>query len=104
MNRNTNLLDCDYCSLYLDVSVGMVVMIHDNTELPLIDDAGMYLSPGKRHKLGFNKKKNHLLSSPYSECTNDIPLAMQTMFNRYKGADYEYSQGVCNILCTQSYL
>jgi hypothetical protein len=82
----------------------MVAMIHDNTELPLIDVAGIRLTPGRRHKLGYTKKTTYFLPSPYSDCTNDIPPVMQAMFNRYQGADYAYSQGVCYTLCEQAYM
>ncbi|CAF3287705.1 unnamed protein product [Rotaria sp. Silwood2] len=87
-----------------DVSAGMVAMIHDNTQLPLIDVAGLVLAPGRRHKLGYKKKTYQFLSSPYTDCTTKIPLAMKAMFNEYEGADYAYSQGVCYTLCTQAYI
>ena len=91
-------------NLYLlDVGVGMVAMIHDNTELPLIDVAGMYLSNGNRYKLAYKRKSAYFLSSPYTDCTSEIPLSMSAMYSRYEGADYAYSQGVCHILCVQAY-
>jgi hypothetical protein len=79
-------------------------MIHDNTELPEIDIAGIELAPGRKHKLGYQKKAAYFLSSPYTDCTEKIPLVMQAMFNRYEGADYAYSQGICYTLCTQAYM
>ncbi len=88
----------------IDVSAGMVAMIHDNTELPLIAIAGIELAPGRRHKLSFKKRTYNLLSYPYSDCTTKIPLVMQAMFNRYQGADYAYSPVLCNLLCTQTYV
>lgn len=82
----------------------MVAMIHDNTELPLIDIAGIQLESGRKHKLSYKKKTYYLLPSPYSDCTNNIPQTMQAMFNRYSGADYAYSKALCYILCTQTYV
>jgi hypothetical protein len=79
-------------------------MIHDNTELPLIDIAAIELTPGRRHKLSYKKKAAYFLSPPYTDCTNEIPRTMQAMFNQYQGADYVYSQGVCYTLCTQTYM
>ncbi len=79
-------------------------MIHDNTELPEIDVAGIYLAPGRRHKLGYKKKEAYFLSSPHTECTDELPLAMQAMFKQYQGADYKYSQSVCYRLCIQAYM
>ncbi len=32
-------------------------MIHDNTQLPLIEKAGMTLAPGFKHRLTYMKKK-----------------------------------------------
>ena len=82
----------------------MVAMIHDNTELPLIEVAGIELAPGRRHKLSYKKSTHQLLPSPYSDCTNTIPLVMLTMFDQYEGADYAYSQVLCNTLCIQTYV
>ena len=82
----------------------MMAMIHDNTELPLIDVAGIELAPGRRHKLSYKKRTNQLLSSPYSDCTEEVPLVMQVMFDQYHGADYAYSQVICNVLCVQTYV
>jgi hypothetical protein len=82
----------------------MVAMIHDNTELPLIDVAGIELVPGRRHKLSYQKRSSHSLPAPYSDCTDEVSPAMHAMFNNYAGADYAYSQGVCYVLCTQAYV
>jgi hypothetical protein len=82
----------------------MVAMIHDNTELPLIEKAGIQLAPGRRHKLSYKKKTYQLLPPPYSQCTTKIPLVMQAMFNQYQGADYSYSQVLCYTLCIQTYV
>lgn len=88
----------------LDVTVGMVALIHDNTELPLIDVAGIELGTGQKHKLSYKKRNNIFLPSPYTDCTMDIPPAMDAMFKNYRGADYVYSQGVCYTICIQSYV
>ena len=82
----------------------MVAMIHDNTELPLIEVAGIQLAPGRKHKLTYKKRTHHLLPSPYTECTDKIPQVMKAMFRRYEGADYSYSQELCNTLCVQTYM
>ena len=81
----------------------MMAMVHDNTELPLIEAAGIQLASGRRHKLSYKKQANYYLPSPYTECTDKIPLAMQDLFNQYQGADYGHSQGVCYTLCIQAY-
>jgi hypothetical protein len=79
-------------------------MIHDNTQLPQIDIAGIMLAPGRKHKLGYKNKATYFLPSPYTDCTNKIPPVMQTMFSQYEGADYTYSQTVCYTLCSQAYM
>ena len=81
----------------------MVAMVHHNTELPVIEAAGIELMPGRKHKLSYRKKASYFLPAPYSDCTSKIPLAMRTMFDGYDGADYGYSQGVCYTLCLQAY-
>jgi hypothetical protein len=86
------------------VSAGIVAMIHDNTQLPRVDIATMELAPGRKHKLGYRKKETYFLSSPYTDCTNEIPSAMQAMFEKYAGADYTYSQDICYAICTQTYM
>ncbi|CAF3751624.1 unnamed protein product [Rotaria sp. Silwood1] len=89
---------------YFWKGAGMVSLVHDNTQLPLIDSFGVLLTPGKSHKLGYKKKTTFLLSSPYTSCTNNIPLPMEIMFNTYYyGADYSYSETVCYELCGQTY-
>jgi hypothetical protein len=92
------------CCSFIDVSAGMMIMIHDNTELPLIEVGGIQLAPGLRHKLGYQVTTSQLLPSPYSDCTDTISPAMQATFDQYEGADYAYSQVLCNTICVQTYL
>jgi hypothetical protein len=81
----------------------MVAMVHHNTELPLIEVAGVELLPGRKHKLMYRKKASYFLSAPYSDCTSKVPLGMRAMLDGYEGVDYGYSQGVCYTLCLQAY-
>ncbi|CAF0721362.1 unnamed protein product [Adineta ricciae] len=87
-----------------DVSVGIVIMVHDNDQLPLIDIEGIQLASGGRHKLSYKKRTNQLLPAPYSECTDKISLPMQALFDRYGDADYSYSQTICYSICTQTFI
>lgn len=89
---------------FIATESGFVVMIHDNAELPRIDVAGIHLSYAINHKLAFTKKVKTFAPPPYSDCTTDISPTMQATFNQYGDANYSYSQEVCNILCTQSYM
>jgi len=88
----------------IDVSVGMVVLVHDNTQLPLIENVGIGLTPGRRHKLSYKKTIYQSLSSPYSDCNDEIPPVMQAMFDQYKGADYAYSPILCMLICVAQYM
>ena len=88
---------------FLDVTTGMIAMIHDSTELPLVEIAGLELIPGRKHRLTYKKRTNYFLPAPYTDCTDKVTPEMQAMFDQYGGADYAYSQGVCYILCGQAY-
>lgn len=77
--------------------------MHDNTQFPSIESAGVHLSPGRRHKLGYTKKYAEFLSSPYTDCTSKVSRPMEILFETYQGADYAYSQTICIQLCTQAY-
>ena len=81
----------------------MVMTIHDNTQLPLIDMAGMYLGPGQHHKLSYTKKINQFLPSPYTKCNNQVNRGTQLVYNHFGGIDYGYSQFMCFTVCTQTY-
>ncbi|CAF3070916.1 unnamed protein product [Rotaria sp. Silwood2] len=82
---------------------GAVGLLHDNTQLPSIESAGVELASGKRHKLGYRKKTTHLLSSPYTACTDKIPQNMQAMLEYYNNTNYGYSEMLCYQLCGQVY-
>lgn len=83
----------------------MVTLVHDNSHLPLIETAGIFLSPGRKHKLGYKKKTSYFLPPPHTTCTTKVPLPMRVMYDTYyNGADYGYSQTVCYQLCEQTYV
>lgn len=82
----------------------MILLIHDNTELPRIEVSGLELEPGKRHKMVYNTKITNFLGSPYTRCTNKLNAPMKAMINSYNGADYGYSQSICYQVCQQVYL
>ncbi|CAF3509564.1 unnamed protein product [Rotaria socialis] len=84
--------------------VAMLAMAHDNTQLPMIEEAGMTLAPGFQHRLSYVKRDIQFLSEPYSSCTNEIPCALQIMFEKYDGAEYVYSEELRNMLCSQAYM
>ncbi|CAF1025436.1 unnamed protein product [Rotaria sp. Silwood1] len=82
---------------------GAVAIVHDNTQLPNIEAAGIELASGRRHKLGYRKKTTYLLSSPYTTCTEKVSTIMQAMFEYYHNINYGYSEALCYQLCGQVY-
>ncbi|CAF4701698.1 unnamed protein product [Rotaria sp. Silwood1] len=89
---------------YTANSAGIIALVHDNTQLPLIEAAGLELAPGRKHKLGYRKKTAYFLSSPYTSCTSEISPSMKAMLEKYRGADYGYSETICYQLCEQKYI
>ncbi|CAF4012608.1 unnamed protein product [Rotaria sordida] len=88
---------------HLPSGFGAIALVHDNTQLPNIEAAGIELAPGQRHKLGYKKKTTYLLPSPYTACTEKISPNMQAMFEYYNNANYGYSEMLCYQLCGQVY-
>ena len=82
----------------------MVAMLHDSAEVPLVDTVGIELAPGRKHKLAYQKKSSYFLPQPYTDCATSVSDVMRDVFNRYGGADYEYSQSVCYAICSQTYV
>ncbi len=96
-------LNVDFNIFHIYLATGMMGIIHDNAQLPMIDMAGMQLGPGRHHKLSYTKQTTYSLSSPYSDCTNKVTLGMKAMFDQFPGVDYAYSQSACYTVCTQAY-
>lgn len=92
-----------WSSFWSFVGAGIIAMVHDNTELPRIHVSGMELASGFRHRLLYRRRVDIFQSAPYSDCTNDLPLAMQAMFSYYQGTDFSYSDGICLATCIQSH-
>jgi len=93
-----------YLYIRLRPGIGMVALVHDNADAPLIEAAGIALATGRKHILGYRKKTIFFLSSPYTTCTNKVSLQMQAMLNNYDGADYGYDLTICYDLCEQVYV
>ncbi len=85
------------------LAIGMMAMVHDNAQLPVIELGGIQLVPGRQHKLSYTKQTSSFLPSPYTHCTNKVNHAMQLFFDTFQGTDYGYSQTICNTVCTQAY-
>ena len=81
----------------------MVAIVHDNTQIPLIELGGMLLGPGRLHRLTYVKRVKTFLPAPYTTCTDKLNLALETMINQYNGTDYGYNQFQCFLPCIQAY-
>ncbi|CAF2795472.1 unnamed protein product [Rotaria sp. Silwood2] len=85
------------------VGIGMIGVVHDNTQVPIVYMDGIELATGFNHRLSYMQKYISYLPSPYSTCTDQVSRSMQAMFDYYSGADYAYSETLCYIICTQIY-
>lgn len=88
----------------LDVSAGFVAMLHDSDEPPSVEIGGIELAPGRKHKLAYRKRTSQFLPAPYTNCTTQINPAMQAVFDQYGGTGYSYSQRVCQMTCSQTFV
>ncbi|CAF4665308.1 unnamed protein product [Rotaria sp. Silwood2] len=88
---------------YIEEDIGMIGMVHDNTQFPMIEFAGRALATGFKHRMTYAKKTISYLRAPYTACNDEIPPIMQAMFNNYPDVEYVYSEDICYDLCTQVY-
>ena len=82
----------------------MVALVHDNIQVPLIEADGIYLRPGRKHKLGYKKKTTFFLPAPFTKCTSTVSPLMQKLFSNFGDADYGYSSTICFIQCRQTFV
>ena len=82
----------------------MAVMVHDNTEVPLVDYKGFHLMPGQNHKLSYRKQASYFLPAPYTNCVTEPPLSMDSVLINYPQANYRYSQELCYRYVIQIYV
>ncbi|CAF2514377.1 unnamed protein product [Rotaria sp. Silwood2] len=92
-----------YLSLLTDAA-GILALVHDNRQVPTIETSGVELGPGRRHKISYRRKKTTFLSSPYSDCTNEISNSLNAILKNYDPADYNYSQTICFQVCQQIFV
>ncbi|CAF1118576.1 unnamed protein product [Rotaria magnacalcarata] len=80
---------------YVSDGIGMISLLHNNTQPPFLDLTGMYLSPGRKYKISYTTTITNYLATPNSQCTDDVPQSMQGILSNYPSADYGYSQALC---------
>jgi amiloride-sensitive sodium channel subunit gamma len=87
-------------------SDGLVLMLHDNDELPFIAQNGLWLQPGLAHTITYTKSQTTFLSMPYTSCTSlveaDLRALYETTFNSEAVNQVTYSESACYELCLQS--
>ncbi|CAF4932388.1 unnamed protein product [Rotaria sp. Silwood1] len=88
---------------YTTEDIGMIGMVHDNTQFPMIEFAGRALVTGFKHRMTYAKKTIFYLRAPYTTCNDEIPPTMQAMFDSYPDVEYVYSEDLCYDLCTEVY-
>ncbi|XP_070538175.1 acid-sensing ion channel 1A-like [Ptychodera flava] len=88
----------DYISGPRD-TVGFKAMVHDQGDVPNIEDLGFALSPGTHTLVALAPKKEELLPEPkgHSKCITKTKARM-------KYFDGDYSRSKCNIECVTSYI
>ncbi|CAF0849586.1 unnamed protein product [Adineta steineri] len=88
---------------HLSDAVSIVTMVHDNQKLPIIEKFGAQLIPGRKHKLGYSKKRTTFLPSPYTTCSDTVTPGMRAMYDQFSGADYDYTIEICFRVALQTY-
>jgi len=87
---------------------GLILMLHDNDEIPYIVQNGLRLQPGLAHTITYQKSQTTFLSMPYTNCTStveaDLQALYETTFNSEAASDVAYSEEVCYELCEQAYV
>lgn len=83
--------------------MGIIALIHDNSQIPQMEEAGIELIPGRRHKLSYKKKLTVFASSPYTQCTEKVSPALRIVFDSFSEGLYDYSDVICFQLCAQTY-
>ncbi|CAF2092183.1 unnamed protein product [Rotaria magnacalcarata] len=87
---------------------GLVVLLHDNDELPRTTEKGLRLKPGLAHKITYEKRQTIFLPKPYTNCTSSVDLDLvalyKTMFNSVAIEQVAYSEIVCYELCEQAFI
>ncbi|CAF1236001.1 unnamed protein product [Adineta steineri] len=93
----------------LSYDAGLIVLLHDNDELPLPNENGRGLQPGLSHSIIYRKTITTFLPAPYSQCTSDIADDLRSLYdttfiNQTASQTVAYSESLCRELCEQAYV
>jgi hypothetical protein len=87
---------------------GLVLLLHDNDELPLTAQKGIRLQPGLAHTIAYTKSQTTFLPQPYTNCTSSIEADLADLYKTTFGAKaasmVAYSETVCQELCEQAFV
>ena len=89
--------------------VGLVITLHNNDELPIPIETGLFLQPSASHLITYYKSETTFLSSPYTNCTSEVTddfrsLYKSTFINSTDSTEVVYSESLCLELCQQAYI
>jgi hypothetical protein len=88
---------------------GLVILLHDNDELPTPNQNGLYLQPSVSHLITFSRSETTFLPAPYTDCTSNVgddlrALYEATFVNQTASTAVAYSEALCLELCQQAYV
>nr|H1AFJ7.1 RecName: Full=Amiloride-sensitive sodium channel subunit gamma; AltName: Full=Epithelial Na(+) channel subunit gamma; Short=Gamma-ENaC; AltName: Full=Gamma-NaCH; AltName: Full=Nonvoltage-gated sodium channel 1 subunit gamma; AltName: Full=SCNEG [Neoceratodus forsteri]BAL46408.1 epithelial sodium channel subunit gamma [Neoceratodus forsteri] len=93
----TLYLENDDYNPYLFTSMGAKIIVHDQTEYPLVDDVGLEIQTATETLIGLQVTTSAKLSKPYSDCTMDgSDVLEQNLYNT------SYSLQICLHSCFQT--
>ncbi|CAF2194621.1 unnamed protein product [Rotaria magnacalcarata] len=93
---------------YVNDGIGIVSLVHDNTQLPLIESAGIELTSGQKHELGYIKKtaflrlhriRHVLISYRYEQCG----YVSRYLWSSHSVVEPEKEKIILAPLCTTNY-
>ena len=89
--------------------IGLVITLHDNDELPIPTETGLFLQPGASHLITYYKSETTFLPAPYTNCTSDFSadlpaLYKSTFIDPTASSEVSYSDSLCLELCEQAYI
>ncbi|CAF2680359.1 unnamed protein product [Rotaria sp. Silwood2] len=88
---------------------GLIILLHDNDELPMPNENGLYLQPARSHLITYRKSETTFLPSPYTNCTSNVrddlhALYKTTFLDSTMSTKIAYSETLCLELCEQAYI
>ncbi|CAF3516339.1 unnamed protein product [Rotaria sp. Silwood1] len=87
---------------------GLIVLLHDNDELPLTVINGLRLRPGMAHTITYRKSQTIFLPEPYTNCISTVPPNLdylyEAIFESKFASQAAYSEVMCHEFCEQAFV